>query len=275
MKKSLPPGSLENKPVLFPRGPYFYPLFSAMFRLFRKKDHAPVDLSGLVADMHSHLVPGLDDGVTDLESAVVMIRAMHELGYRKLISTPHVQWEMYKNTSEAIEQGARQVRERLAGTDIRLDFRAAAEYYLDEHVDEMLEKNEPFLTIKGNLVLVEFSFIRQPIDLRDKLFQLQIKGYQPIIAHPERYLYFGAHKEMYEELHNMGCVFQLNLLSLCGYYGKKQLELANYLIKKKYVSLLGSDLHNLRHINILRASSSISNTVNKLLDEGALLNPEL
>ena len=118
------------------------------------------------------------------------------------------------------------------------------------------------------MVLVEFSFIRQPMDLKDKLFQLQIKGYQPIIAHPERYLYFGAHKNVYDELHDMDCIFQLNLLSLCGYYGKKQEELAQYLIKKKYVSLLGSDLHNIRHINILRASSTISSTVNRLLDAG-------
>jgi len=125
------------------------------------------------------------------------------------------------------------------------------------------------------MVLVEFSFIRQPMDLKDKLFQLQIKGYQPIIAHPERYLYFGAHKESYDELRNMGCIFQLNLLSLCGYYGKKQEELAHYLIKKRYVSLLGSDIHNLRHINILSASSTINNTVHRLLEAGVLLNPDL
>ncbi|HEY4155346.1 MAG TPA: CpsB/CapC family capsule biosynthesis tyrosine phosphatase [Puia sp.] len=246
-----------------------------MLRLFRKKDDSPVDFSGLVSDMHSHLIPGIDDGATDLESSIVMIRAMYELGYRKLISTPHVQWEMYRNTSDIINRGAQQVRDRLEGTEMKIVFRGAAEYYLDEHIDELLEKDEPLLTISGNLVLVEFSFIRQPLDLRDKLFQLQIKGYQPIIAHPERYLYFGVHKELYDELHDMGCVFQLNLLSLCGYYGKKQLELANYLIKKKYVSLLGSDLHNFRHINILRASSSINSTVNRLLDAGALLNPDL
>ena len=246
-----------------------------MFNFFRKKNDAPVDFTGLVADMHSHLIPGIDDGATDLESAIVMIRALYELGYRKLITTPHVQWEMYKNTHELINEGARKVRDRLASTEMKLDFRGAAEYYLDDHVDDLLEKDEPLLTISSNMVLVEFSFIRQPMDLRDKLFQLQIKGYQPIIAHPERYLYFGAHKEMYDDLHDMGCIFQLNLLSLCGYYGKKQLELANYLIKKDYVSLLGSDLHNQRHINILRASSSISITANRLLDSGKLLNPEL
>jgi len=246
-----------------------------MFGLFKKKGDGPTDLSGLVADMHNHLIPGIDDGATDLESSIVMIRAMQSMGYRKIIATPHVQWEMFKNTHEIIENGARIVRERLAETEIKVDFRGAAEYYLDEHVDELLEKNIPLLTIHKNMVLVEFSFIHQPIDLKEKIFQLQIKGYQPIIAHPERYLYFGAHKNTYDELHNMDCIFQLNLLSLCGYYGKKQEELAQYLIKKKYVSLLGSDLHNIRHINILRASTTISSTVNRLLDEGVLLNPVL
>jgi protein-tyrosine phosphatase len=246
-----------------------------MFGFFKKKVKEQADFSGLVADMHNHLIPGIDDGSTDLESSIEMIRAMYALGYRKFVATPHVQWEMFKNTHEMIENGARIVSERLKGTEMQVEFRGAAEYFLDEHVDELLEENIPLLTIYKNLVLVEFSFIREPMDLKEKLFQLQIKGYQPIIAHPERYLYFGAHKTSYDELHDMGCIFQLNLLSLCGYYGKKQEELALYLIKKKYVSLLGSDLHNMRHINILRASSTISGIVNSLLEEGVLLNPEL
>jgi len=246
-----------------------------MLGLFKKRIHEPADFSGLIADMHNHLIPGIDDGATDLESSIVLIRAMHALGYRKFIATPHVQWEMYKNTPAIIEEGARMVRERLKNTEMDVEFRGAAEYFLDEHVDELLENNIPLLTIYKNLVLVEFSFIRQPMDLKEKLFQLQIKGYQPVIAHPERYLYFGAHKASYDDLHDMGCILQLNLLSLCGYYGKKQEELAQYLIKKKYVSLLGSDLHNMRHINILRASSTISTTVKLLLDAGVLLNPVL
>jgi protein-tyrosine phosphatase len=246
-----------------------------MFRLFKRKEHDPADLSGLVTDMHNHLIPGIDDGATDLESSIVMIRAMHSLGYRKFIATPHVHWEMFKNTSETILNGAKLVQNRLKDTEMKVEFRAAAEYYLDENVDDMLEKNIPLLTIHKNMALVEFSFIKQPVDLKNKLFQLQIKGYQPIIAHPERYLYFGANKKTYDELHDMDCVFQLNLLSLCGYYGKKQEELAEYLIKKRYVSLLGSDLHNIRHINILSASSTISSAVKRLLDQGVLLNPQL
>ena len=247
----------------------------SMFGFFKKTQDEETDLSGLVADMHNHLIPGIDDGASDLESSIVMIRAMYGLGYRKFIATPHVQCEMYRNTHEAIETGAQKVRERLEGTEMKVEFRGAAEYYLDEYVDELLENNIPLLTIHKNMVLVEFSFIRQPMDLKEKLFNLQIKGYQPVIAHPERYLYFGTHKNVYDELISMDCLFQLNLLSLCGYYGKKQEELALYLIKKKYVSLLGSDAHTIRHINILRASSTISTIVNRLLDAGVLLNPDL
>src|SRR5713226_9361661 len=112
-----------------------------MFGIFKKKENEPADLSGLVADMHSHLIPGIDDGATDLESSIVMIRATYGLGYRKFITTPHIQWDMFKNTHEIIENGALLVQKRLAETEMKVEFRGAAEYFLDEHVDELLGKN--------------------------------------------------------------------------------------------------------------------------------------
>jgi len=246
-----------------------------MLSIFRKKDNHYADLTGLYSDMHSHLIPGIDDGAADMENSMAMIRGMMELGYKKLITTPHVQWEMYKNTHEIIHAGCNSVKQKLVQSGLNIEFVAAAEYFMDDHFDELLSEDVPLLTIKDNLILVEFSFIRQPIDLKDKLFQLQIQGYQPIIAHPERYLYYGAHKNWYDELKEMGCLFQLNMLSLCGFYGKKQEELANYLIKKKYVNLVGTDLHNIRHVQILKSSATITDTVNRLLDAGVLQNPDL
>jgi protein-tyrosine phosphatase len=246
-----------------------------LLSLFRKKPKHYSDLSRVYSDMHSHLIPGIDDGASDMETSMIMIRGMMDLGYKKLITTPHVQWEMYKNTHEIIRAGEALVKQKLVQTGLKVEFVAAAEYFMDDHFDELLKEDVPLLTIKSNLVLVEFSFIRQPIDLKDKLFQLQIKGYQPIIAHPERYLYYGAHKNWYDELKEMGCLFQLNMLSLCGFYGKKQEELANYLIKKKYINLVGTDLHNIRHVQILKSSSTVTDTVNRLLDSGMLQNPDL
>lgn len=246
-----------------------------MFSIFQKKVQVPIDFSEVHSDMHSHLIPGIDDGAPDMDTALQLIRGMHELGYKKLITTPHIMWEMFKNTREKILSAYRSVQTTLQQNNIPVELLVAAEYYLDEHFEELLVKDEPLLTLRENWVLVEFSFIRQPIDLKDTLFKLQIKGYQPVLAHPERYLYFGAHKNWYDELKGQGCLFQLNLLSLCGYYGKKQEELAHYLIRKKYVDLVGTDLHNARHLQILKSSSSIMDTVKKIMDSGLIQNPQL
>ncbi len=248
-----------------------------MFSIFRNKSKSDqlTDMSEVRCDMHSHLIPGIDDGAADMEMALQMIRGMHELGYQKLITTPHVMWEMYKNTNAIIRAGCKAVQTRLDQEKIPVEFHAAAEYFLDEHFDELLQSEEPLLTLKDNLVLVEFSFIRQPVELKEMLFKLQIKGYLPVVAHPERYLYFSKNKNWYDEIKEQGCLFQLNLLSLCGFYGKKQLELSEYLIKKKYVDLVGTDLHNIRHLLIIKSSHSIMGSIKRLLDSGMLQNPNL
>jgi tyrosine-protein phosphatase YwqE len=248
-----------------------------MFSIFKKKSKTAIDIdmSGLRCDMHSHLIPGVDDGADSVDTAIHLIRGMHALGFKKLITTPHVMSELYKNSSEDILAGYRLVKARLEKDNIPVEFHAAAEYYIDDYFDEQLEKEIPLLTLKDNLVLVEFSFIREPVEVKDILFKLQIRGYQPVIAHPERYLYFGQHKNWYDEMKEQGCLFQLNLLSLCGFYGKRQEELAQYLIKKKYVELLGSDLHNTRHLEIFKVSHEIMNNIHALLDAGVLQNPYL
>jgi protein-tyrosine phosphatase len=248
-----------------------------MFSFFKKKSKSsiPFDIAEVYCDMHSHLIPGIDDGAADMETALLMIKGMQALGYKKLITTPHVMSEMYKNSREGILAAYQNVRSRLEEEKIPVILEAAAEYYMDEYFDDLLAGDEPLLTLKDNLVLVEFSLIREPVEVKEMLFKLQIKGYQPVIAHPERYLYFGAHKNWYDELKGEGCLFQLNLLSACGFYGKKQEELSQYLVKKKYIDLVGSDLHHLRHLEILKHAHSIWDTVRQIQDEGLLQNPQL
>jgi tyrosine-protein phosphatase YwqE len=151
----------------------------------------------------------------------------------------------------------------------------AAEYYLDDHFDQSLNDNTPLLTIKDNWLLVEFSFVAVPVNLKQTLFNLQISGYQPILAHPERYLYFADDKKKYDELRDAGYFFQLNLLSLTGYYGKGPQELAEYLIKKKYIDLLGTDLHHDRHLRAYQSAGQLNDQVKFLMDTGNILNPTL
>lgn len=202
--------------------------------------------------MHSHLLPGIDDGSPNLETSVQLIKNMMALGFKKFITTPHIMWEMYKNTPEIIAEKLELVRNRLKEENIQVEINAAAEYFLDDHVEGLLQRNEKLLTIKDNWVLSEFSLASAPHGLKDILFTMQMQGYQPVIAHPERYLYLEGNKNFYEELKDIGCMFQLNILSLAGYYGKSAQELAHHLIKKGYYDLVGTDLHHGRHLDALR-----------------------
>lgn len=246
-----------------------------MLSFFKRKTKERPDLSGIVTDMHSHLVPGIDDGSPDVETSIELIRGLMDMGYKKFIATPHILWDIFKNSKSTIQPAFEELKAGLKSENIDVPIKFAAEYFLDYHVDELLEDRKKLLTIKDNWVLVEFSFISPPLDLKEKLFSLQLAGYQPVLAHPERYTYFLRNREMYDELREAGYYFQLNLLSLTGYYGKAPLELANHLLKNKYVDLLGTDLHHDRHLKALQSSPQLSDTIKFLQDAGILLNPSL
>jgi tyrosine-protein phosphatase YwqE len=233
-----------------------------------------IDFSQLKADMHSHLLPGIDDGSPDLETSLQLIRGMTALGFTKLITTPHVMWDMYKNTSEIILEKLELLRAAVKAEGLVVEIQAAAEYFLDDHVAGLLQKNEPLLTVHGKMVLVEFSLAHPSMGLKDILFEMQMQGYQPIIAHPERYIYLERNKEFYEELKDIGCLFQLNILSLSNHYGKSVHELAQYLIKKGYYDLVGTDLHHFRHLEAL-SHSAHSSDLQKMIESGKMLNPQL
>ncbi|MET0636030.1 MAG: CpsB/CapC family capsule biosynthesis tyrosine phosphatase [Chitinophagaceae bacterium] len=225
-----------------------------MFGLFSKKTTKgeKFRFEDIGTDMHSHILPGIDDGSPDLETSLNLIRGLQELGYSRLIATPHILWDMFRNTPEIIKEKLDLVREAVlkAGIDIRID--AAAEYYLDEHVSELLAKKEPLLTIGDKKVLIEFSMAFPPFNVKETLFELQMQGYQPVFVHPERYSYLQRNREFFDEMKEIGCIFQLNILSLSGQYGKGVTELSHYLLKKDYYDLLGTDLHHSNHLAMLK-----------------------
>lgn len=245
-----------------------------MFGIFSKSKDKALEKShfGIVGtDMHSHLLPGIDDGAQNIETSIQLIRGMMEKGFNKFITTPHIMWEMYQNTPDIINQKLDLVRKRLKEENIDVEINAAAEYFLDDYVASLLTKGEKLLTIKDNMVLSEFSLASAPHGLKEILFEMQMQGYQPVIAHPERYMYLERNKEFYEELKDIGCYFQLNLLSLTGHYGKSAQELAHHLIKKEYYDFVGTDLHNNRHLEALN-HTSIMTHLNKLYATGKIKN---
>ncbi len=244
--------------------------------MFFKKHNknAIADFSLLAADVHSHLIPGIDDGSPDMSTSLKLVGGMMELGYKKLITTPHIMWDMYRNTRSAIFEKLENLRNAVKEKGWQVEIGAAAEYFLDDHVASLLKNKEPLLAISGNMVLVEFSMASPSLGFKDILFDMQMQGYQPVIAHPERYIYLEQGKNFFDELKTAGCYFQLNLLSLIGYYGKTVQNLAEYLIKKEYYELVGTDLHNLQHLAALR-NPALTAPLKKLIDSGKIINSRL
>ena len=150
----------------------------------------------------------------------------------------------------------------------------AAEYFIDDLFPELLEKGEPLLTLHDNMVLVEISFISPPRELNHIIFNMVTGGYQPVLAHPERYAFYHHQKEIYHRFKDQGCLLQINILSLLGYYGKSVQDAARYLVDKGLVDLIGTDLHHQRHLEALH-SASLINEVNNIVKKGRILNSQL
>ncbi|MDV3309139.1 MAG: capsular biosynthesis protein [Cyclobacteriaceae bacterium] len=216
-----------------------------MLGWLKKKRLSPGE--ALITDMHSHLLPGLDDGVKTLEEAEAVVRVLMRLGYRKLITTPHVMQDHYRNTPETILGGLEQLRNHLRERNIEVQVEAAAEYYLDEYFIRSLESGSTPLTFGDGYLLFETNFLSEPLTLNEFIFAVTTRGYRPVLAHPERYLYLQDNLERIEDLANRGVLFQLNLGSLAGFYSRAVQVMAGRLIDRKLVHFLGSDCHNLQH----------------------------
>ncbi len=223
-----------------------------------------VSLGELGVDMHSHILPGIDDGSDSLERSLELVRAMKELGYRKLIMTPHVMSDFYKNTPEIIREKLQLLRQAVAEAGIDMELDCAAEYYLDEGFLEKLENNQELLTFGDKYLLFETSFLNEPLNLREAIFTMRSKGYQPVLAHPERYTYFYGKYEELVALRELGVMFQPNLNSLAGYYSPGAREVAERLIEQGFVEFLGSDAHGLKHTHTLQKVLSTKHLVKAL-----------
>jgi len=242
-----------------------------MFSFFQKKKLVGFPFDRLETDMHSHILPGIDDGSPDLQTSLRLIKGLEELGYKQFIATPHVMEDLYPNNRGTIQAAHDTLMDELKSNKIHSNIRFGAEYLLDENVDEMLEKKEPLLTIKDKIVLVEVSFVSEPLHLKEILFNLQMNGYQPIFAHPERYSFYHHQPAQYAEIKAMGCLFQSNLLSFSGYYGNSVRQAAEYLVDKGLTDYLGTDLHHDRHLQNLQ-ELPFTPSLAKLLDGSGVLN---
>lgn len=244
-----------------------------MFNFFKKNGTIANDFSHLKTDIHSHLIPGIDDGAKTPEDALELIKGMHELGFEKLITTPHIYREYYPNTRDNILRGCEQMQKLIEKEGLSVEFSAAAEYYLDDHFEELLKKKE-LLTLFDNYVLVEMSFFSPPPQLDDYIFDINMQGYRPVIAHPERYLSYMNDFDKYYSLKDRGCLFQVNISSVAGYYDKSVKNTALKLLKNQLVDFLGTDLHHSKHLEVLNRSVR-KKKLSKLIYNQTFLNSEI
>lgn len=241
-----------------------------MFGLFKKKKEAKYNFKNIGVDMHSHILPGIDDGAPTVKESLMMARRFIDLGFSKLIATPHVMADYYRNTPDTIHKALDILREELHQQKIDITVEAAAEYYLDETFENKLNKGN-LLTLGDNYLLFELSYINYPNNLKDIVRKMNDKGYKPILAHPERYPYFYNSIENYHQAKEYGCYFQLNTISLTGYYGKQTQKVAEELVDNNLINFVGSDMHHLRHADALK-NSLLTPHVELLLSEYPLQN---
>ena len=239
--------------------------------LFKKKLD-PYDLSDLKVDIHSHLIPGIDDGARTMDESIAMLTKFQSLGYQKVITTPHIMSEVYPNNSERILEGLDHIRENASKLGLGIEIEAAAEYYFDETLKfRVKEKN--FMTFGDGYVLVEFAFHNAP-NFEDKLFfEMQMAGYKPVLAHFERYLYYLGSTERAQELREKGVRIQMNLNSLTGHYGLEVKKQAERLIDAQAIDFVGTDCHRMDHLMLLE--SNLSNPYYHKLKELSLRNRSL
>lgn len=218
-----------------------------MFGFFSKKKGnygRMFDLSTVGVDMHSHVLPGIDDGAQTLEESIVLVRAMKNLGIKKIIATPHVMVDYYRNTRETIGAALQFLKNELQKQYIEIEIEAAAEHLLDEGFETLLNEGR-VLPMTDNYLLFEMSFMNGYPDLIPLIQKMRDMGYKPILAHPERYPYFSI--ENCENIKGWGCDLQMNTISLTGYYGAKTKEMAEAMVDRHLVDFISSDMHHTRH----------------------------
>lgn len=214
-----------------------------MFGLGKKK----TGKLSFTTDIHCHILPGLDDGAKSLDESLEMALLMEQAGIREIYATPHIKSDIYPNDRQTISEAAGELKGALEKNNIAVKLHYAAEYFIDMFFIDKLDSGEELLTLDGRHILVESSMQREPLFLYDVLFRIQSRGYRPVMAHPERYVYYGKDPSPFRKMRKAGCLLQMNLLSLSGHYGKPAQDIARMLVKNNLFDLIGTDAHGPHH----------------------------
>jgi protein-tyrosine phosphatase len=232
-----------------------------------QKTHSP-KISLLTVDIHSHILPNLDNGPGTIEESIGLLRVMAADGIRKIITTPHIMGDFYRNSYDTIHVAKEQLAREVQKRSIPISIEVAAEYYIDVSLVVLLENQSPLLTFGGKYLLFETSVVNMPSFLIETLKQIQNRGLVPVMAHPERYHYLQQDRKLIHQLRDMGVLFQVNISSLQSSHQLTK-EMAEYLVVHKLVDFIGSNTHN-RHEWAATRQAMQSKYYQMVLDSGVL-----
>lgn len=231
----------------------------------KPKQNLPFPIS---TDIHSHILPGIDDGAQDVESSIELILGMKQLGITTAIATPHIKSDSYPNTEETISAAFVQLQAELKRQAIDFKVGYAAEYLMDDVFFNKIRNNELLLCLSGKHLLVEFSFAVPPMYMEKMAYEILMAGYIPVLAHPERYVYFHNQYRTYNRLEELGFLLQVNLLSTIGFHGTPVQKAAKYIIANELTSFVATDLHHTRGLQaLINGSQEIAHFVGKSFNE--------
>lgn len=244
--------------------------------IFSKKEEIidPIDISFLRNDIHSHLIPGIDDGSPEMETTIVLLKKFIDLGYKKVITTPHVMSDYYKNNPEIILSGLNNVRKEIKKQNLNIEIEAAAEYNLEPEFEKLLDDGKLLSFGAEKYLLFELSFFDEPLRLNETIWKMIEKGFRPVLAHVERYGYWHNNYDKVEEMINRGVKLQLNIGSVTGAYGPEVKKFAERLIKDEIIEFVGSDCHHLHHLEMINHAIRLP-IFHSLVKQSQILNKSL
>jgi len=224
--------------------------------------------------MHCHLVPQVDDGSKCKEESIECLNTLKAVGYDKVIITPHFQYPRFQNDENDILCRYEELKQQAIDAGVQIEFAGiGGEYRIDTGFQARLD-NPRFLQVADKYVLVEFSLRQQMPGCDEMIFDMQMKGYDIILAHPERYPYLNVFGSRMEQLKNQGVYFQINALSLGGFYGDEAKKRAYYMLEQGWVEFMGTDTHNTVYAQAL-VDLSHDRKVEKTLEKYDFLNKTL
>lgn len=218
-----------------------------------------------MTDTHSHILFNIDDGSNNIEESIAILKEMAEVGFKHVILTPHyIEGTEYSVTNEEKDIRFALLEKRIKEENLDITIHLGNEIFLHSNLIASIEGAKCYGLNKSNYLLVELPFHNQIRGLIDILYEFKVKGYTPIIAHPERYTYLQDNPDLVDKLKEEGTLFQCNYSSILGYYRKDAERLIKYMLKKHYVDYLGTDIHHINKAFVLDNFDKIKKNIIKI-----------